>query len=94
MSNDINFHTQLTSIMDILTKAAVAEITKLVDESYAVLRFQVYRCQNEKDLLKRKLQLAERELRVARGTRAHGCSNENVPVGLQVYRELSGKVTG
>ncbi|XP_035286195.1 zinc finger protein 585B-like [Anguilla anguilla] len=89
MSNSINFHTQLTSIMEILTKAAVAEITKLVDESYAVLRFQVYRCQNEKDLLKRKLQLAERELRVARGARAHGCSNENLPVGLQVYGCLS-----
>ncbi|XP_061110907.1 zinc finger protein 12-like [Conger conger] len=89
MSNEIHFHTQLTSIMEILTKAAVAEITKLVDESYAVLRFQVYRCQNEKDLLKRKLQLAERELRLARGARAHGCSNESVPVGLQVFRGIS-----
>ncbi|KAJ8272837.1 hypothetical protein GJAV_G00094000 [Gymnothorax javanicus] len=85
----INLHTQLTSIMEILTKAAVAEIIKLVDEGYAVLRFQLYRCQNEKDALKRELRLAERELRVARSGRASESSSENITVGLQVYSGFS-----
>ncbi|XP_028831055.1 zinc finger protein 853-like [Denticeps clupeoides] len=61
-----NFQNQLASIMDVLAKAAVAEISKLVDDSNAVLRFEVSRNQSENEVLKRKLQVMETELRTAR----------------------------
>ncbi|XP_029109356.1 uncharacterized protein LOC108937551 [Scleropages formosus] len=55
MSSPASFHSQLTSIMEVFTKAAVAEICKLVDDGYAVLRLEVTRSQKENEALKRKL---------------------------------------
>lgn len=70
MANTAAFQTQLAAIMDILAKAAVAEIGKLVDDSYAVLRLEVSRSQSENEALRRKLMLMESELRSRRGRSA------------------------
>ncbi|XP_036374574.1 zinc finger protein 24-like [Megalops cyprinoides] len=64
-----SFPKQLASIMEVLAKAAVAEISKLVDGSCAVLRLEMYRYQKENEALKTKLKLMERELRAARRPR-------------------------
>ncbi|XP_034039372.1 zinc finger protein 2-like [Thalassophryne amazonica] len=53
------FHAQLTSIMEALTKAAVAEICELMDDSYAVLQLQLRRSRSENEALRRKLELIE-----------------------------------
>lgn len=66
MSNRLAFQTQLASIMEALANAAVAEICKLVDDDYAVVRLQMTQCQTENKVLKRKLHLLE--LKMARGT--------------------------
>ncbi|XP_023646875.2 uncharacterized protein [Paramormyrops kingsleyae] len=63
MQNCVDFHSQLTSIMDILTKAAVAEIIKVVEDNCCVLRLEINRSQNENERLKRKIQWMESELR-------------------------------
>lgn len=53
------FQTQLSSIMDVLAKAAVVEISKLVDDKYAVLRLEISQKQNEIETLKRKMVMME-----------------------------------
>ncbi|XP_045073377.1 zinc finger protein with KRAB and SCAN domains 8-like isoform X1 [Coregonus clupeaformis] len=58
------FHTQITSIMEVLANAAVAEICKLVDDDYAVFRLEITKSQKESRAMRRKLQLLE--LKVAR----------------------------
>ncbi|KAM9844963.1 uncharacterized protein ACBR49_011721 [Aulostomus maculatus] len=55
----IPFQTQLSSIMEVLVKAAVAEISKLVDDKCAFLHLEISRKQSENDLLKRKLLMME-----------------------------------
>lgn len=59
MATCIPFQTQLSSIMEVLVKAAVAEISKLVDDKYAFLHLEISRKQNENELLKRKLLMME-----------------------------------
>ncbi|XP_061110341.1 zinc finger and SCAN domain-containing protein 2-like [Conger conger] len=66
MSNYVAFHAQLTSIMEVLTKAAISEICELVDDGYAILHLEISRSQKEIESLKRKLRLTE--LRAARGS--------------------------
>ncbi|XP_072525541.1 uncharacterized protein [Salminus brasiliensis] len=60
------FQEQLVSIMEILAKAAVAEINRRVDDSCAVIRLELSRSQRDIDTLKRKCQVMETELRKAR----------------------------
>ncbi|KAJ8373416.1 hypothetical protein AAFF_G00265430 [Aldrovandia affinis] len=57
MSDRDAFRTRLASIMEILAESAVAEICKLVDDGYAILRFTVSQSQEENKTLKRKLQM-------------------------------------
>ncbi|KAM9399510.1 uncharacterized protein ACWYII_031648 isoform 2-T2 [Salvelinus alpinus] len=64
MANCMVFHTQIASIMEVLANAAVAEICKLVDDDYAVLRLEITQSQKENRGLRRKLQL--QELKVSR----------------------------
>lgn len=59
MANYRAFHTQLATIMETLTRAAVVEICELVDEGYAVLHIEISRHQKENEELRRKLQLIE-----------------------------------
>ncbi|KAJ8272834.1 hypothetical protein GJAV_G00093970 [Gymnothorax javanicus] len=62
MSNFVTFQTQLVSIMEILAKAAVAEINRCVDDSCAVFRLEITQSQREIEALKHKLRVLEREL--------------------------------
>lgn len=64
------FQTQLTAIMEVLTKAAVAEISRLVDDRCTVLHLEVSRHQNENDILKGKLLKVESELKSERARRS------------------------
>lgn len=84
-----SFQTQLLSVMDVLAKAAVAEINRRVDDSCAVLRLEVSRSRRDIDLLKRKCEVMEAELRRsrmrARRKGEHGCE-----VTLCYYAKYSG----
>ncbi|XP_062284229.1 gastrula zinc finger protein 5-1 [Scomber scombrus] len=60
------FHTQLLSVMEVLAKAAVAEIDRRVDVSCSVLQLEVSRSRSDIDLLQRKCELMEAELRRSR----------------------------
>ncbi|XP_061102451.1 zinc finger protein 227-like isoform X1 [Conger conger] len=67
MSTCASFQVQMASIMEVLTKTAVAEMTKLVDDESAALRLEMCRSQRENERLKTKLLLMEGELRAVRG---------------------------
>lgn len=65
------FQAQLSSIMEALAKAAVAEVCGLVEESYAVLQLEISRSHSENEALRSKLRTAEdmlyrRDLQVGR----------------------------
>lgn len=85
MANYRAFHTQLATIMETLTRAAVAEICELVDDGYAVLHLEISRHQKENEELRRKLQLIE-SIVAARGFCDESASvrearcDSNVPV--------------
>lgn len=55
MTNCVTFQTKLSSVMDVLAKAAVTEISKLFDDGFAVLRLEMCHRENEIEALKRKL---------------------------------------
>ncbi|XP_072220513.1 uncharacterized protein [Leuresthes tenuis] len=59
MATCVPFQTQLSSIMEVLVKAAVAEISKLVDDKCAFLHLEISRKQSENEMLKRKLMVME-----------------------------------
>ncbi|XP_073347983.1 uncharacterized protein [Pagrus major] len=61
-----SFHSQLLSVMEVLAKAAVAEINRRVDDSCAVLRLEVSQSRRDIDLLQRKCEVMEAELRRSR----------------------------
>ncbi|XP_041752411.2 zinc finger protein 135-like isoform X1 [Coregonus clupeaformis] len=61
-----NFQAQMVSIMEVLAKAAVAEINKRVDDSCAVIRLEMTQSQRDIDVLKRKCQVMEGELKKTR----------------------------
>uniref|UniRef100_A0A8K9WPB3 C2H2-type domain-containing protein n=1 Tax=Oncorhynchus mykiss TaxID=8022 RepID=A0A8K9WPB3_ONCMY len=61
-----HFQAQLVSIMEVLAKAAVAEINKRVDDSCAVIRLEMTQSQRDIDVLKRKCQMMEGELKKTR----------------------------
>ncbi|XP_029561251.1 zinc finger protein 160-like [Salmo trutta] len=82
----VSFSTQIAAIMDVLTKSAVAEITKLVDEGTVVLRLEMCQKENEIEGLQNSLQLMERELRKAQREAATRVTDdrqdaEGIPVG-------------
>ncbi|XP_059200778.1 zinc finger protein 180 [Centropristis striata] len=63
---DCGFQSQLVSVMEVLAKAAVAEINRRVDDSCAVLRLEVSQSRRDIDLLKRRTEVMEAELRRTR----------------------------
>ncbi|XP_061100332.1 zinc finger protein 773-like isoform X4 [Conger conger] len=90
MSNCVAFHTQIASIMEVLANAAVAEICKVVDDGYAVLRLEMSQSQKENKALKRKLQMLE--LRIARGYTEKNSVNFR-PFGVQSCEKTRRRVT-
>ncbi|KAJ8332595.1 hypothetical protein SKAU_G00423840 [Synaphobranchus kaupii] len=99
MLNCVSFQVQMASIMEVLTKTAVAEITKLVDDGSAALRLEMCRSQRENEALKRKLLQIEREFGAARGY-GEGAPDNSLNIALEVqfcdeFREApTSKVAG
>ncbi|KAK1790869.1 hypothetical protein P4O66_014719, partial [Electrophorus voltai] len=54
---------QITAILNVLTKAAVAEISQLIEEDSVVLHLEIKRREDEIEGLKKRLQLTEKELK-------------------------------
>lgn len=87
MSFSSSFGTQVAAIMDVLAKAAVAEITKLVENGTVVLRLEMDRKDGEIEELKRSLKMMELELRKAQEaalSRAPENVQEQTADGIQV----------
>ncbi|XP_068196015.1 zinc finger protein with KRAB and SCAN domains 2 [Antennarius striatus] len=61
MANCVAFQTKLTSIMDMLAKAAVVEISKLWEDGFTLVHVELRRKENEIEALNRKLTLMENE---------------------------------
>ncbi|XP_023832984.1 uncharacterized protein [Salvelinus sp. IW2-2015] len=83
-----SFQSQLVSIMEILAKAAVAEINKRVDDSCAVIRLEMTQSQRDIDVLKRKWQMMESELKKTRG-RDRRKERLSYPVKIVLNKERS-----
>ncbi|KAJ8339846.1 hypothetical protein SKAU_G00344790, partial [Synaphobranchus kaupii] len=62
---NLNFHSQLRSIVDTLAMTAVKEISCLVDDGFAILHLEISRSLQENEALKCKMQTME--LQIARG---------------------------
>ncbi|KAK5913923.1 hypothetical protein CgunFtcFv8_008406 [Champsocephalus gunnari] len=69
MSTVFSFQTQLVSIMDALSKTTVMEISKLVEIESKMLKIEITRGRNEISSLAEKLQLMEKLLYIAQGSR-------------------------
>lgn len=61
MANCVAFQTKLTSIMEMLAKAAVLEISKLWEDGFALVQAELRRRESEIEALNRKLMLLENE---------------------------------
>ncbi|XP_014047182.1 zinc finger protein 263 [Salmo salar] len=81
-----NFQSQLLSIMEVLAKAAVAEINKRVDDSCAVIRLEMTQSQQDIDVLKRKCQIMESELKK---TRVRRKERSSYPVNIVLNKQRS-----
>ncbi|XP_017165399.1 uncharacterized protein LOC108167075 [Poecilia reticulata] len=79
MSSLKGFQSQLSSIMEALTRAAVAEICGLVDDGYAVLQLEISRSRKENEALRTKLELIESI--IARGSRRRDGGPEEAAAG-------------
>nr|XP_029136614.1 zinc finger protein 320-like [Labrus bergylta] len=66
MLNGVSLRAQITSIIDVLSKAAVAEIAKVVEDGMVVLRLEMCQRENEIKKLKSNIELLHNELREAR----------------------------
>ncbi|XP_037837767.1 zinc finger protein 568 isoform X2 [Kryptolebias marmoratus] len=76
MSFPFAFGTQVAAIMDVLTKAAVAEITQLVEEGTVLLRLEVQRRDTEIQELQSSLKTMEAELCQAQEAAARRATEE------------------
>ncbi|KAJ8247916.1 hypothetical protein GJAV_G00252040 [Gymnothorax javanicus] len=83
MANCASFQVHLASIMDVLTKTAIVEITKLVENRSTTLQTQMRRGQRENEELRNKLLLMERELRAVRGYQ-EGTEDNSLNMYLEV----------
>ncbi|XP_042186457.1 uncharacterized protein LOC121847782 isoform X4 [Oncorhynchus tshawytscha] len=88
MANCMVFHTQIASIMEVLANAAVAEICKLVDDDYAVIRLEMSQSQKENRGLRRKLQLLELKVARERAERVLASRPSSVKI-LDRYRGMA-----
>ncbi|KAG9355874.1 hypothetical protein JZ751_000717 [Albula glossodonta] len=85
MSTSYTFQTELVAIMEVLTKAAVAEICQLVDDGYAVLRLEISRSRRENEDLKRQLGIQMDTMTAMPHSSANtvGDGGLQVPYGMQ-----------
>ncbi|KAJ8272812.1 hypothetical protein GJAV_G00093710 [Gymnothorax javanicus] len=83
MKNRAAFEIQLASILEALTKAAMTEISKLVEDGAVALRLEVSQSHKEIDCLRRKLQQVENERRTTQET----TTRESRSVGVQIVNQ-------
>ncbi|XP_029622343.1 zinc finger protein 391 [Salmo trutta] len=86
MSTNGSFQAQLSSIMETLTTSAVAEITKLVDYSSALLFSEISRQQGENDALRKALHCMQIELGTERPKRV--TSSVDISLEVQLCDEI------
>ncbi|XP_055722342.1 zinc finger protein 768-like [Salvelinus fontinalis] len=87
-----NFQAQMVSVMEVLAKAAVAEINKRVDDSCAVIRLEMTQSQRDIDVLKRKWQMMESELEKTRrrkGFYSMASERSSYPVKIILNKQTS-----
>ncbi|KAJ7992096.1 hypothetical protein DPEC_G00275010 [Dallia pectoralis] len=87
-SNLASTKTQLASIMEMLSKSAVVEIGKLVDECSAVLRSEISQHMNENEALKKKCYLLEIELKTVKLLERRRVTANRRPNGVQVSGQV------
>lgn len=67
MGECVGFQAQIASVIELLANSAVAEICKLVDDGYAVLRSQMdlerQKCEKENRVLRQKLREMDVKMR-------------------------------
>lgn len=73
MANILTFQTQIASVIEVLANAAVAEICRLVEDSYNELLLEISQSRKENSLLKKKLKIIE--IRESFYRRAHKLRN-------------------
>ncbi|CAM4479709.1 unnamed protein product [Leuciscus chuanchicus] len=92
MANILTFQTQIASVMEVLANAAVAEICKLVEDSYAELHLEISQTKKENNLLKKKLKTIE--IRDSFYRRAHKLMNESTAMTrTSVHEKVSGRIS-
>ncbi|XP_076149967.1 uncharacterized protein LOC143133903 [Alosa pseudoharengus] len=88
MSNLVDVHGQIASILEVLANAAVSEICKVVDDGYAVLRLEISKSQNEIDSLKKKLHMTKLRCRRVcserHGAQGYGLGRLSSPAGVHM----------
>ena len=72
MLSAVNIRAQITSVVDALSKAAVAEIAKVVEDGIVVWRLEI--CQRDNEILKLKdnIDILNNELKAATGGQDRG----------------------
>lgn len=65
MSSGVVLRTQIASVIDALSKAAAAEIAKVVEDGMVVLRLEMCQRDNEIKKLRSNIEVLHRELRAA-----------------------------
>ncbi|XP_030015373.1 zinc finger protein 16 [Sphaeramia orbicularis] len=88
MANCVAFQSKLTSIMEMLAKAAVLEISKLWEDGFALVQVELRRRESEIEALNRKLMLMENE----RLTVLSQAQTPNLSPGAPSKREPQKKV--
>ncbi|KAF3857919.1 hypothetical protein F7725_011120 [Dissostichus mawsoni] len=76
MFTSVALRAQLASIIDALSKAAVAEISKVVEDDMVVVRLEMCQRENEIKKLKSNIQVLHSELRTMQGNSHHNTGDE------------------
>ncbi|XP_056144401.1 zinc finger protein 629-like [Lampris incognitus] len=95
MSDRLSFHSQLSSIMEVMARTALSQVCKLVDEDSAELRSELSRAMVDNVALTEKLRHLEGELKMIR-SEAPKCSVYCRTIGVQTggFRDKAGHVIG
>ncbi|ROI47807.1 hypothetical protein DPX16_16230 [Anabarilius grahami] len=92
MANFVTFQTQIASVMEVLANAAVAEICKLVEDSYAELQLEISQTKKENNHLKKKLKTIE--IRDSFYRRAHKLMNESAAITRSsAHEKVPGRIS-
>lgn len=96
MSTSVHFHSQIASIMEVLANAAVAEICKVVDDGYGVIRMEMSQGQKENEFLRRKVKLLEVQIARFRAERVKSLegSFNNRFHGIRLLNRHNRETTG